>query len=90
MLNLKIQPNIHSLVSAETLSHTLRFSHGKTMAIHFHTQEPRRVLHVSQYIPLIHLAEKKGRKTSCHSKNLLGPQKFIQFYNGFNSSRVKF
>ena len=68
MLNLKIQPNIHSLVSAETLSHTLRFSHGKTMAIHFHTQEPRRVLHVSQYNTPNSLGWKKEGKRAATAK----------------------
>ena len=77
MLNLKKQPNIYSaekkknttkysftIERRNTLTHTLRFSHGETMATHFHWQ----VLHVSPYNSPNSLGWKKEGKRAATAK----------------------
>lgn len=68
----KIQPNIHSLLSAETLSHTHYVSATAKLWPLTFTDKFSTCHHT---IALIHLAEKRKENERPQQK-LLGPQKF--------------
>ena len=89
MLNLKKQPNIYSaekkknttkysftIERRNTLTHALRFSHGKTMATHFHWQ----VLHVSPYNSPNSLGWKKEGKRAATAKIAWSTKILVTFW----------